>query len=139
MQKIESTLTLFFEEPFWVGVYERISDHKLTVCKITFGAEPKDYEVYEFLQRNWGKLKFSPPVITERKQAGKINPKRMQRSIRKTLKTQGIGTKSQHALKLQHETSKTAHREKSRKQKEATQQRKFELRQQKRKEKRKGR
>mgnify|MGYP002508799592 FL=1 len=42
-------LTVFFEEPFWVGVFERVSDGKLSVCKVTFGAEPKDYELYEFI------------------------------------------------------------------------------------------
>lgn len=33
-----------FEEPFWIGVFERISEGKLSVCKMTFGAELKDYE-----------------------------------------------------------------------------------------------
>lgn len=37
-------LTVFFEEPFWVGVFERIENGKLSVSKVTFGAEPKDYE-----------------------------------------------------------------------------------------------
>ena len=44
MDKSSAKLTVFFEEPFWVGVFERISDEKLSVCKVTFGAEPKDYE-----------------------------------------------------------------------------------------------
>lgn len=44
-----SKLTVFFEEPFWIGVYERQFKGKLEVCKIIFGAEPKDYDVYEFL------------------------------------------------------------------------------------------
>ena len=39
-----STLTVFFENPFWVGVYERIDGDRYEVCKITFGAEPKDYD-----------------------------------------------------------------------------------------------
>ena len=55
-----STLTVFFENPFWVGVYERIDGDRYEVCKITFGAEPKDYEVWDFLLKNWSKLKFSP-------------------------------------------------------------------------------
>ena len=58
MQKTESKLTVYFDDPFWVGVYERISDGLLKVCKITFGAEPKDYEVYEYLLRNWHLLRF---------------------------------------------------------------------------------
>ena len=35
-------LTVFFEAPFWVGVFERFEGGTLSVCKITFGAEPKD-------------------------------------------------------------------------------------------------
>ena len=38
---MEATLTVFFDDPFWVGVFERIEDGKLFVCKVTFGAEPK--------------------------------------------------------------------------------------------------
>jgi len=40
---------VFFEDPFWVGVFERIEDGKLSVCKVTFGAEPKDYEVWDYI------------------------------------------------------------------------------------------
>ena len=139
MQKIESKLTVFFNDPFWVGVYERVTDGRLKVCKITFGAEPKDYEVYGFLLENWDKLRFSPPVKADSKQDIKINPKRMQRSIKKQLGVQGMGTKSQQALKLQQEETKVIRKEKSRMQKEDEKQRQFELRQQKRKEKHKGR
>ena len=42
-------LTVYFENPFWVGVFERIENGKLSVCKVTFGSEPKDYEVWEFV------------------------------------------------------------------------------------------
>ena len=49
MDKASGKLTVFFEEPFWVGIFERIEDDKLSVAKVTFGAEPKDYEVYQFL------------------------------------------------------------------------------------------
>ena len=37
-------LTVYFEEPFWVGIFEHIEDGKLSVAKVTFGVEPKDYE-----------------------------------------------------------------------------------------------
>lgn len=45
MDKVSGRLTVFFEEPFWVGVFERISECKLSVCKVTFGSEPKDYDM----------------------------------------------------------------------------------------------
>lgn len=57
----------------------------------------------------------------------------MQREIRKQLDIQGIGTKSQQALKLQHEENKTIRKEKSRKQKDEEKQFQLELKQQKKK------
>ena len=114
-----STLTVFFENPFWVGVYERIDGERYEVCKITFGAEPKDYEVWNFLLKNWSKLKFSPPIKAERVEERKINPKRMQREIHSKLQEPRIGTKTQQALKLQHEQNKLERKTISREQREA--------------------
>ncbi|HPF86982.1 MAG TPA: YjdF family protein [Candidatus Limiplasma sp.] len=140
MQRIASTLTVFFEDPFWVGVYERVEDGKLSVCKITFGAEPKDYEVYQFLLEHGHELRFSPPVKAgARAAATPGNPKRMQRAIQRQVRKTGVGTKSQQALQLQHEEAKIARRQKTRAQKEAEARRMFTLKQQKRKEKHKGR
>lgn len=75
MQK--SRLTVYYNGALWIGVYERIADGRLAACKITFGAEPKDYEVYCFLQQNWKKLRFSPSVDIEKKAESRINPKRI--------------------------------------------------------------
>lgn len=47
MQKCESRITVFFDDPFWVAVYERVAGGKLEACKITFAAEPKDYREEE--------------------------------------------------------------------------------------------
>ena len=139
MQKTIITLTIFFSDPFWVGAYERISDGKLEVCKITFGAEPKDYEVYDFLLQNWHKLRFSPPVKSNNKQDIKVNPKRMQRLINKQLKPAELGTRSQQALKLQHEENKIVRERRVREKKEEKKNYQYELRQRKKKEKHKGR
>ena len=130
---------MYFAEPFWVGVFERICDGKLSVAKVTFGAEPKDYEVYDFLLKNWHSLKFSPPVKTDRMEERKINPKRMQREINSQLENKGIGTKAQQALKLQHEQSKIERKSQSREQKEAEKERQYALRQEKKKAKHRGR
>ena len=93
----QSTLTVFFEEPFWVGVYERMDGERYEVCKITFGAEPKDYEVWEFLRKNWSRLRFSPPMKGQRPEERRRNPKRRQREIRSKLQESGVGTKAQQA------------------------------------------
>lgn len=135
---VSGKLTVFFEDPFWVGVFERVSDGKLSVCKVTFGAEPKDYEIYDFILKSYYQMRFSPAVATDVKEAGR-NPKRIQREVRKQIQNTGIGTKSQQALKLQQEQLKTERKVLSRKQREAEKQRQFELKQQKRKEKLRGR
>ena len=138
MDKVSGRLTVFFEEPFWIGVFERISEGKLSVCKVTFGAEPKDYEVYDFVLRNYYQLKFSPVVATDVKEAGR-NPKRMQREVRKQVHNTGIGTRSQLALKLQQEQLKSERKTVKREKREAEKERRFERKQQKRKEKHRGR
>ena len=132
MDKVNGKLTVFFEEPFWVGIFERIEDGKLSVAKVTFGAEPKDYEVQEYIQKCYFSLKFSPVVETVVKDI-KRNPKRMQREAKKQMLEIGIGTKSQQALKLQQEQNKQERKEKSRKKKEAEEQRMFELNERKEK------
>ena len=137
MDKASGKLTVYFEEPFWVGVFERIEDGKLSVAKVTFGAEPKDYEVQAYIQKYYFSLKFSPAVETVVKDI-KRNPKRMQREAKKQTMETDIGTKSQQALKLQQEQNNQEHKERSRKKKEAEEQRMFELKQQKEREKHKG-
>ena len=38
---MKASLTALVEAPFRIGVFERIEDGRLSVCKVTFGAEPK--------------------------------------------------------------------------------------------------
>ena len=137
MDKISGKLTVFFEEPFWVGVFEHIEDDKLSVAKVTFGAEPKDYEVQAYILKYYYSLQFSPAVTTVVKET-KRNPKRMQRDAKKKMQETGVGTKSQQALKLQQEQNKQERKLRSRERKEADELRMFELKQQKKKEKHKG-
>lgn len=137
MERSSITLTVLFDAPFWVGVFERVENGRLTVAKVTFGAEPKDYEVHDFVLRHFRDLKFSPAVAAEEHHASD-NPKRRQRYARKQMQETGIGTKSQQALQLQLEASKVQRKQASREQREVEKQRQFDLKQQKRKEKRRG-
>lgn len=138
MADVTTKLTVFFEDPFWVGVFERTDGRKLSVCKTTFGAEPKDYDIYEFILKKYYHLQFSPAVETTVHEKS-VNPKKMQREIKRQLSDTGIGTKSQQALKLQYEQNKLERKVKSREEKQAEAEHQFELRQQKKKEKHKGR
>ena len=84
MKTIKCKLTVYFAEPFWVGVFERICDGKLSVAKVTFGAEPKDYDIQEFVLKHYYDLQFSPAVETIVKK-DKKNPKRVLRDVKKQL------------------------------------------------------
>ena len=136
---VTGRLQVFFEDPFWVGVFEHTEDGKLSVCKVTFGSEPKDYLIEEFILKNYEKLSFSPSVETDVVVKDRVNPKRMQREAKRQLQNVGIGTKSQQALQLQREESKVTRKERTREQREAEKERQFELKQQKRLQKHKGR
>lgn len=137
MADVTAKLTVFFEDPFWVGVYERVDGGGYAACKIVFGAQPKDYEVYAFLMENWDKLRFGPSVEAQRLAERKTSPKRMQREVKKQLQT-GIGTKAQQALQQQRDQQKQERRTRSKEQREAEKERRFSLRLQKRKEKHAG-
>ena len=138
METVKARLTMLFEDPFWIGLYEKEEDGRYSVCKITFGAEPKDYEVYAFLLRNWRGLRFGPAVLGGLPSEGRINPKRRQRIIRDELQDKGVGTKAQQTLKLYQEQNKAARQLRSREQKEAEKEWQFNSRQKKRKAKHRG-
>ncbi len=131
-------LTVYFENPFWVGVFERIEKGNIETCKIVFGSEPKDNEVYDFILKNYNNLKFSKPVPYKEKKKRRINPKRLQREIKKATQNQGIGTKAQQAIKLEQESRKIERKKKSKEEREKRKKLEFEMKQQKKKQKKKG-
>lgn len=136
---MRGSLTVLFEDPFWIGLYERWEDGKYTVCKSTFGAEPKEYEVEKWLQKSWTHLRFSLPVLSETRGEKRINPKRMQREIRNRVSAgAGIGTKAQQALKAQHEQNKEERKKRSRRQREEERDRQYALHREKKRAKHRG-
>ncbi|MBS5429619.1 MAG: YjdF family protein [Lachnospiraceae bacterium] len=138
MDKVSVKVTVFFDEPFWAGVFERIDSEKLTACKVVFGAEPGDDKVQELLLENYYNLKFSPSVeVLVKKQAA--NPKRVQREARKQTFLSGISTKSQQALSLQREEMSRQRKETRKERRKAVQEYRYELKQKKRKQKHRGR
>ena len=138
MNKVQIKLTVLFDGTFWVGIFKKIVNNKLEVAKFTFGSEPKDIEIHNFILNNYRFLKFSPPVKTIVKNYNKINPKRLQRSVKNQLK-KSVGTKSQQALKQQHELIKQDNKENYKIKREQAEKKKFEIKQKKKLEKHKGR
>ena len=139
MGRVSVKLTVYFEDPFWIGIFERSIDEKLSVCKVIFGADPKDNEVLELVLNRYSKLKYSPEIQYEKVFKEKVNPKRVQRDVKKQLNNKGVGTKSQQALKLQQEKNKTIRKIKTKEQKELEKEKMYSLKQQKKREKHKGR
>ena len=138
MDKVTVTLQVFFSDPFWIGIVERVKEQRLEAARVVFGAEPKDYEVWEALLRNYERLRFSPAVEAQTKER-RSNPKKMQRDIHREVQHTGMGTKSQQALKLLQEETKITRQKQTREQREAEKELQFELKQKKRKEKHRGR
>ena len=135
---VSVTLTVFFEDPFWVGLFERVERGALTVSRHVFGAQPSDREVYEWLAAVYPALRFSPPVEGASLRPAAANPKRRQRQAARMLDA-AIGTKSQQALAAAREESKSARRQRQKARNEAEEARRFALRQDKKKAKHRGR
>ena len=84
------SLTVMFDGSFWIGLFEIIDQNGLRACKVTFGAEPTDKEVMEFVDKNWHRLQFSQAIEVSSESERKINPKRQLREAKKQMQSQGI-------------------------------------------------
>ena len=138
MDTVSCSLTVLFEDPFWVGVYERVDSGRYEASRIVFGAEPKDYQVYAWLLKNGRRLRFSPALTGGRAAQRPVNPKRAQREIARSMAAAGVSTKAQAALQLEREQSKRERRLRTREQNEEEQRQRCEMRREKHREKHRG-
>ena len=102
---VSSTLTVFHDGQFWVGLAERVEGRRYGAARIVFGAEPSDEEILRFVVGKWEKLSFVGGDPAEARKPAK-NPKRRAREAAKALKQPAMGTKAQQALTSQRETMK---------------------------------
>ena len=135
---MEGKLTVYFDDPFWVGVFERDDETGFRVSRVVFGSEPTDAELYEYIQREYSHIDFGRPLKNQVKIVRKKNFKRIQREVRKEAYEEGVGTKAQQAMKLQTELNKKERQVISRERQEEEKAMKFKLKQEKKKEKRRG-
>ncbi|OUO87559.1 hypothetical protein B5F40_13565 [Gordonibacter sp. An230] len=57
---VSSTLTVYHDGQFWVGICERAEGGRYEACRIVFGAaEPTDPEILAFVCERWAKLPFA--------------------------------------------------------------------------------
>lgn len=99
---VSSTLTVYHDGQFWVGLAEHVEDGRYGTVRIVFGAEPSNEEILRFVVNKWAKLSFFGHDPTEASKSAK-NPKRRAREAAKALKRPAMSTKAQQALAAQRE------------------------------------
>ena len=135
---MEGKLTVYFEDPFWVGVFERDDETGYCVSRVVFGPEPTNAELYEYIKREYVNLDFGRKIEEQVRIVRKKNFKRMQREVRKEIYEEGVGTKAQQAMKLQMELNGKERQVISREKQREEETLKFKLKQEKKKEKHRG-
>ncbi len=101
-------LTILFDPPYWIGLLEAESDGLLYAARHIFGSEPSDAEVYTFVQNDLLPLMQTMTVglpIDSASTSRHINPKRLQRVIRREVLRTDVPSKAHEAMRLQIEAN----------------------------------
>ncbi|WP_270471509.1 YjdF family protein [Collinsella intestinalis] len=106
--EVSSTLTVYHDGQFWVGVVEHVENGMLSVARLVFGAEPSNEEVYTWVLERWTSLRLSAEAEPVGPRVGRLpgNPKRRAREAAKAMRQHGSSTASQLALARERERSK---------------------------------
>ena len=139
MDRNVGSFTVLFQPPFWVGIAERWETEGYSAARVVFGPEPTDAQIYQWLEREWHRLNFSPAAEGERPVAERKNPKRTQREAQAAIRDRGVSTRAQEALSRQREQEGAARKREAKGRREQERQAKYLLRQQKKREKKRGR
>ncbi|REJ11672.1 MAG: DUF2992 domain-containing protein [Paenibacillaceae bacterium] len=101
-------LTVYHDGQFWVGVVEEVVNGKLKAGRYLFGSEPKDQEVYAFVNTALPTFVdgLSEQLTVEERQTGRTNPKRLARQAAREMKAKGVSTFAQAAIQLEYEKRK---------------------------------
>lgn len=134
---VSSTLTVYHDGQFWIGLVEHVEDGKLGVTRIVFGAELSDEEVLRFVVNKWEKLRYFSDTAPDKPKLAK-NPKRRIREASKALKQSAVSTKAQQALAEQRTALKEKSAQTRKARREEEKQARFERRTEKRKQKHHG-
>ncbi len=139
METAKAKLTVLFDPPFWIGLFERERAGRYEACRVVFGAEPRDIEVYACILDRYDRLAFSPALDFGPETDRTVSSKRAQREARRQTRPSGIGTKAQQALQLQREQGREERRVLSREARDAERDRRFQLHREKQRRKHRGR
>ena len=122
---MECNCTIYFEDPFWVAVFERSDVCGYSVARFVFGSEPSETELQEFALKRFQTLLFSLPGPMPKLETHEVGFKRRQRDARQQTQQAGISTRAQRALQAERERMKRDRQEESREERETRERQKF--------------
>ncbi|MGD1821506.1 MAG: YjdF family protein [Pleomorphochaeta sp.] len=131
------SFSVFFEEPFWVGVFESQIDGVIKIAKVTFYKEPTEKELQIFLLEEYDKLIFFEKMDNVKEEKN-LNSKRKIRDAKKQMRKTYSNSKSKDYIKQQFELLKKEKKVKKSIEKKNINDEKFIQRKAKRKEKHRG-
>lgn len=93
-------LSIFYNGQFFVALVEYKMENKSKFIQYTFGNEPDDIEVLDFIHHQLMKMIDDVQTIVYTKNISrKVNPKKLQRQIAKEQKKPKYSTQAQIAIK----------------------------------------
>jgi hypothetical protein len=99
-----ATMTVFFDDPFWVAVLELQYNGRVRAARQVFGAEPTDAELYQYLLLHGtallAQVERSAAVAEDRPMSAPVrNPKRLARDAAGAARQSRPSTAAQEAIK----------------------------------------
>jgi hypothetical protein len=132
------TLTVHFEDPFWVGLFEREDAEGYAAARVVFGAEPSDREVHVLVLSRCTRLVFTAPDGLQTRRPARLSHKRAQREAARAMERVGTSTRAQEAMRVALEARKTISAQRRRAEAIADAERRRQLRIAKRKKRHRG-
>jgi len=141
---MSSTFTVYFEDPFWVGVLEVTGQDGVRAARHVFGGEPTGPELLAFAARDFGRLldaALAAPAVDPQsiRRPRAANPKRLARAAAREQARRPVSTAAQDALSRAYEQSKAESRTAAKRRRAAEDTRRRELARAKAKAKHRGR
>jgi len=126
---MDAVFTVFFEDPFWVGILESEGEGRLVVARHVFGAEPSNAELLHFMIHGYARMRRSETAAGDGPVRGivRMNAKRAAREAGRT-RSRPVSTKAQAALSAARSDLKSERKASSREERRAANERRFELR-----------
>ncbi len=135
---MENSLTVLFDPPFWVGIFEHNDGDTYRMARHVFGAEPTEPQLLELARNGFPGLTFSNPVNLASVELREVGYKRRMREIRAAMKNPAASTRSQQILQQEMERQAQNNREHRRQIRQQSEDLKFQARQARKAEKHRG-